>query len=109
MAAGLGLTALWLMLALMPACGPDGLEVTRAQYGDAWPFAVDQGTLACTTSAGGHIRSALFKVGEKEYGINATAETRGYASVEPIWRSDPQFLGRKIDLKPMVTLALELC
>ena len=106
LAAGLGLAA---VLGLVLACGAPGLEVTKAQYGDAWPFTVDQGTLFCTTSSGGRLRSAVLRVGEVEYAVNAAAETRGYASIEPIWRSDSQYLGRKIDLKPMVTLALEQC
>lgn len=53
---------------------------------------------------------ALTRTGETEYALNAAAaETRGYAAVEPIWRSDPQYLGRQIDLQPMVALALAQC
>lgn len=109
LAAGLGLTALWLLLALLTACGSNGLEVTRAEYGDVWPFSVDQGTLRCETSAGGHMRSAVFQVGETEYALNAVAEIRGYTSVEPIWRNNPLFNGAKLDLAPLVGLALQQC
>jgi hypothetical protein len=107
------LTARWLLLAFslafLAACGSSGLEVTRAQYGDAWPFSVDQGTLSCKTSGGGRLRSAVFKSEDTEYALNVVAEGRGYASVEPIWRSNPQFLGAKIALAPMVALALQQC
>jgi hypothetical protein len=105
-AAGMGLAAL---LGLILACGSPDLEVTKAQFGDAWPFAVDQGVLLCQTSSGGHVRSALLRVGETEYALNAAAETRGFDSVEPIWRNDPQFAGGHVDLKPMITLALQQC
>jgi hypothetical protein len=100
---------LGLTLALAPACGSDGQEVTQAQYGAAWPFAVEQGTLMCQTSSGGRLHSAVLKVGEVEYALNAVAESRGYASVEPIWRNNPQFTGGRMDLAPMVALALEQC
>lgn len=111
--AGMRLPSLWLLLALLVtflvACGSSGLEVTKAQYGDAWPFSVDQGTLSCKTSGGGRLRSAVFKFEDTEYALNAVAEGLGYDSVEPIWRNRPQFFGVKADLAPMVALALQQC
>ena len=108
MGAELGLL-LALLLTFLAACGSSGLEVTKAQYGDAWPFSVDQGTLSCETSVGGRLRSAVFKSKEKEYALNVVAEGRGYSSVEPIWRNNPQYPGVKADLAPMVALALQQC
>jgi hypothetical protein len=107
--AGVGLTLLWLLLALLSSCGPGGQEVTKAEYGDAWPFSVDQGTLICESSSGGLLHSAVFRTGEEEYALNAVAEGRGYPSVEPIWRNKPQYPGVKTDLAPLVDRALQQC
>jgi|GEM_PF-1278048 len=106
----LGLAAFFAMcVVLLAACGDSGLQVSKAQYGDAWPFAVDEGVVDCVKSSGGRVHSAIFKTGGKVYGLNVVAEGRDYLPLEPIWRNDPQRPGQPLSLDPMIKLALEQC
>jgi uncharacterized protein DUF2511 len=43
---------------------PEGVPVTRAQFGDAWPFTVDSGYLDCVPPS-----CAVFRTGSTTYGL----------------------------------------
>lgn len=86
-----------------------GVSVTRAEWGDSWPFKVDSGTVDCVDSLGNRSGAAVFIYGGKTYALNGYATSRGYTNIRPIWRDNPDFPGAKIDIGPMIKLALDQC
>ena len=90
----------------------DPYFVTQEQYGDAWPFTVNQGRVQCIPTGGG-LRLALFQAKGKTYALNGTArslaEEKGYTDIFEIWRDDPDFEGLKVAITPILNLALAAC
>ncbi len=80
-----------------------GLRVTGAEFGDAWPFTVAQGIVDCPEPS-----TAVFRSGGVAYGLNGIADSRGYPDIEPIWR-DAEIAGLKVNIGPMINLALQQC
>lgn len=78
--------------------------MTRAQFGDSWPFTVDSGYLDCVPPS-----CAVFRTGSTTYGLNGLAKSRDFQDVRPIWRDDPNAPGLKISIGPMIDLALKEC
>jgi hypothetical protein len=69
--------------------------ITRAEYGDAWPFTVDRGVLSGKPtghklSDGTELAEVTFTTGGKTYYINGIASgTHRYAELYDIWAADP--------------------
>ena len=58
--------------------------ISRVDYGEDWPFTVEDGVLSCDLSA------VVFTTGGVSYGVNGRASgVGGYAELAPIWREDP--------------------
>ena len=74
-----------LALILLTACG-NGVEVTRSEYGEDWPFTVKEGVVKCLSD-----NSVIFVADGVEYGLNGFAMGRGYAALERIWLIDEGF------------------
>ena len=95
---------------LLIGCPPvrSGREVTRQQYGDAWPFTVDRVILDC--DAGGR---AIVKTRSPDvtgtWGLTGAARTYGYPGVDHMWRDNPAIPGTKVPLTEMIRLALQQC
>jgi hypothetical protein len=58
--------------------------VTRSELGWQWPFTGGIGTLGCASGA------VVFRFGGASYAVNETAKSRGFASIEPIWRTSSE-------------------
>lgn len=91
-----------------PSATPSGY-ITRAALGDAWPFTVDDGQLAC--NAQGHVTFASAGV---VYALNGTAKSAidngaSYRVIDEIWRDDPSNTGLKINLQLALDAGLALC
>ena len=85
-------------------------QITRADYGDAWPFTVEAGEVRCMNSRGPGSGDVVFIVNGTTYAINGTAKaTKQYADVRPIWRDNPTIAGLKVSLQPILDLGLSLC
>ena len=86
--------------ALLPEPSREGIEISQAEYGDQWPFAIQQGRLRCE-GAGAVILTSR----GKDYGVNGIAGRR-YASIKPVRKStgDPS-----IDIGPIISRGLTLC
>ena len=82
---------------------PSGVQVTRAQYGDAWPFTVEQGHVDCVP-----YQKAVFRTRGRTYALNGLARSK-YPEIDPIWRAHPELPGLKVNIGPMIDLALEQC
>ncbi|HYI67572.1 MAG TPA: hypothetical protein VEW95_11650 [Candidatus Limnocylindrales bacterium] len=65
---------------------PDPGYITRQEYGDAWPFSVPAGTLACYDGAaagGGGRILVTFSAGDGiEYGLNGSALDFGFPELD---------------------------
>lgn len=86
--------------ALLPEPSREGIEISQAEYGDQWPFAIQQGRLRCEGAG-----SVIFTARGKDYGVNGMAGRR-YASIMPVRKStgDPSF-----DIGSIISRGLTLC
>ena len=82
----------------------DGVEITRAQFGDVWPFTIESGLAECRHRN----RMPIFRVGKEEYPLTGR---RVFALADPydIWLDDSNNPGQKMSLKPVADVALTQC
>ncbi len=116
---------LWLVVAILVLTGgclisvflsaiktTPGRVVTGEELGEDWPFSVDGGVVDCRNLSNG-LREAVFRSAGVTYALNGTAkshaEAQGYEDVMSIWRDDPDYQGLKIDIGPILDLALQEC
>lgn len=84
-------------------------EVTAADYGDAWPFTVDSGTIRCIDD------SVVFVTGGTVYAINGIARTRAadenWTDIfeSDIWAANPDIPDAKLNIGPIIDDGLALC
>jgi hypothetical protein len=83
--------------------------ITKDMFGDQWPFTVSEGELECLPPA-----LVTFKVNGIIYAVNSLASSRGYQSINRIWKTDPNRLNEagfpaKVDILPVVHTGLSLC
>jgi uncharacterized protein DUF2511 len=86
--------------AVLPEPPHEGIEISQAEYGDQWPFAIQQGRLRCEGTG-----AVIFTARGKDYGVNGMAGSR-YASIEPVRKStgDPS-----INIGSIISRGLTLC
>jgi hypothetical protein len=91
----------------------DNSVVTRAQFGDDWPFTVDEGTIRCETIQTQGIddqQAAIINLDGNDYALNGVAINQGFTELtleSDIWL-DSDF-GLKVPLTPITKEALALC
>jgi hypothetical protein len=78
-------------------------RVSRQQFGDEWPFIVDEGAIQ-----GRGWGSVTFKAGGDVYAVNGLAKGQGFKDIEPIWADDPE-TGSKKNIGPIIDRGLALC
>jgi hypothetical protein len=86
------------------------VKVTRQDFGDKWPFTVNEGELGCKQTDIG--QALLFKTGGVSYAINGTALTKrmGVDIHEGnVWAADPKDGSLKKDISPIIDKAREAC
>lgn len=100
---------------LFAGCGNSGSKITRAEYGDKWPFTVDEGILSCrdtgVTVGTTRMVEVTFTANGVTYALNGTAKgNASYADVDSIWANDdrPEFAGVKKDYGPILDRGLAL-
>ena len=81
-----------------------GELITRAEFGDKWPFTVDEGRIECREAG-----ALIFVHGDFEYQLNGTASQLGYTSINSIWRWNPDIEGTRIPITPVIQRAQKLC
>lgn len=98
-----------------PETHPTSAEVTitRAEYGDAWPFTVESGVLRATqtgrTSRGTLLAEVTFTTGGRTYSVNGIAKGRHrYEEIDAIWAADPRVDGLKKNIGPIIDRGLKL-
>lgn len=77
--------------------------VSRAEFGEKWPLTVEAGEIECID---GHW--VVFHHEGVGYALNGLARSRGYASIDPIWKDDPA-TESKVNINPLTQAALKLC
>lgn len=82
----------------------EGHSVKAEDFGVKWPFTVKNGTLDCIDG-----KAAVFIHGDNTYQLNGTARSMGYAPIDNIWRDNPKIEGTKINIGPVIDLALKQC
>lgn len=82
--------------------------ITKEEYGEAWAFTVDEGTLSCSAFRGNV--EVLLKANGKAYAVNGTAkETKKYAPIDDVWAADPKIIGAKKDISVFIEKGLKIC
>jgi hypothetical protein len=89
------------------------IEISREEYGAAWPFTVDRGILKGVrvgkTSDGSPLAHLTFTAQGKVYAVNGLARgTKKYAEIEDIWAANPEIPGTRIDIGPIIDRGLKL-
>lgn len=94
----------------LAACGggSDGKTVGKADFGDAWPLTVEQGTLRC--EGGGGVGAVTIEVDGVTYALNGTAKSQKKGQdIQPIWAPNPDIAGSKKDIGVLIDEGLKLC
>lgn len=105
--------AAFLPILLLAGCGSNGIKITRSDYGDKWPFTVEEGVLSCrdTGRTVGTTRMVeiTFTANGVTYGINGTAKGNDrYSDVDAIWATNPSCPGTRKDIGPILDRGLAL-
>jgi hypothetical protein len=90
----------------------DQIRLKQGDFGDTWPFTVNEAVLTCEQDAARSKSSdaiVLFADGRR-FAINGTAETSGRGeNLRPIWRDNPDGFPPKISTSPIFILGMKLC
>ncbi|WP_404463095.1 YebY family protein [Vreelandella aquamarina] len=81
-----------------------GEVITSEEFGDKWPFTVDDGRIECREAG-----ALVFVHGDFEYQLNGVATQQGYTSINSIWRWNPDIPGTRISITPIIQRAQALC
>jgi len=90
---------------------PDGVLITKQQFGTAWPFSVPQGYVDCK-GGGKNFGPVTFTAPDGTvYGVNGIALSDGYPAVRPIWleSTDPKSDDPRVPIGPIIDKGLTLC
>ncbi|WP_438455303.1 DUF2511 domain-containing protein [Vreelandella venusta] len=82
----------------------EGEVITSEEFGDKWPFTVDEGRIECREAG-----ALVFVHGDFEYQLNGIATQQGYTSINSIWRWNPDIPGARISITPIIQRAQSLC
>lgn len=83
----------------------DGSKVSREDFGEAWPFYVDEGRLDCRNG-----NALTFSAHGTTYGLNGFGMLlKGTSDLEKVWRRNPDNLSLRVDIAPIMAAAERLC
>jgi hypothetical protein len=103
---------LMVVIALVDATAEAGRPLTATELGDRWPFTVAEGEIDCIRGreeSGRRLDAIVFRSGGKTYALNGVAERRGDLPINPIWKADPTKPERRVNLAPVLYLAVKEC
>ena len=78
--------------------------VSKKDFRDKWPLTVSSGRVECIRGL-----FAVFHHKNKIYALNGSAISKGYTSINPIWKDNPNIKGTKINIGILTDEALKLC
>lgn len=83
-------------------------KISKSNFGDAWPFTVEEGLLSC--QGGNGFGAVIFSSNGITYAVNGIAKGRKtYNDIEAIWANNPAIPGIKKDLGTIIDRGLKLC
>jgi len=88
---------------LLASLPPFGVLATADEYGDHWPLTVPGVRVELLPGCAAVVHTAT-----DTYALNGVALRHGYARIDPIWRDDPAIPGLKVNISPLLDLALGL-
>lgn len=86
--------------ALLPDGSHEGVKISQAEYGDRWPFSIEQGRLRCEEAG-----AVILTANGKDYAVNGMAGGR-YASVQSVLNRTNH---SNVDIGPIISRGLTLC
>ncbi len=110
------LSACLILTLIFTSCSEEtGVVFKKADYGDKWPFSVDEIETYCAGLAKNEI---YFRAGGKVYALNGKAQTAAenrkstetFDTFKDIWLDDPKSPGSKIAMpSEFISKAFEHC
>jgi len=88
---------------LLAALPPFGVLATADEYGDAWPLTVPGVRVELLSGC-----AAVVHTTTATYALNGVAIRQGYPRINPIWKDNPRIPGAKVNIGPLLDLALSL-
>ena len=95
------------VLMLLAIAAPAHAEtITSAEYGERWPFTVNEGLLKCWPP-----RAVVFQTSEGTYNINAAATShyKKNKAIEELWKPDHHNPDKEIATEEIIKRGLKLC
>jgi hypothetical protein len=89
-----------------------GLLVST-KFGDEWPLTVPYAVVRCKNITAGGMNLDVVTLDAPDgtrYAVNGTAQDHtSYQDIDPIWAPDPNVVGLKIDISPIINAGRKLC
>jgi Protein of unknown function (DUF2511) len=83
-------------------------KISKSDFGNAWPFTVEEGLLSC--KGGNGFGAVIFSSNGVTYAVNGIAKGRKtYNGIEVIWIDNPAIPGIKKNLSTIIDRGLKLC
>jgi hypothetical protein len=105
-----GLAFAGLIVSASALAGPKIELVSAEDFGDAWPFSVEEMHLLCMS--GNAVVASDPETG-RMYPLNGTAKAMAsrlaLEPLENVWRKDPSVAGLRVSVSPMIEKGLALC
>ena len=77
----IAIAAAALVMATSLPAGAASKLIKAEDFGEAWPFTVSEGRLACSGAS-----AVTFTANGVRYAVNGMASSAGFADIEPIWK-----------------------
>lgn len=94
-------------------CPQDGNKVlvTPDCVAEEWPLTVDEGEAYCTEPSAALLRVPAGQPEGGIYGLNGMADSvvDGLKPLEDVWRENPDIDGTRINIGPLIDIALAMC
>ncbi|MGQ4647915.1 DUF2511 domain-containing protein [Lyngbya aestuarii] len=99
---------------LVKSTAPIKTQFTKAEFGEKWPFTVDQGEVDCVLLPNyDSLGAAIFRTSTGVYALNETAlaigEASNYKHVGEIWKDHPKLTGTKMSILTIIQASSQVC
>jgi Protein of unknown function (DUF2511) len=94
---------------IVSSASPFAQKIKKSDFGDKWPFTVNEGVLDCIGTNG--FGEVIFTAKGVTYAVNGIASgTKKYKELKLIWKDEPRKdFGPKKDIGPIIQAGLKLC
>ena len=93
---------------VQPLLPQNQIKISRQEFGEDWPFTLDEGILAC--KGGGGAGEVVFTANGASYAVNGVAKgTKKYRPIEEVWADNSSLPGTKKNIGSIIERGLKLC